>query len=91
MKKRYRGYIFSRSFNGERLPQFVQNLVIRDFCNKNNFIFLLSRAEYAMENSYSILKYSLRELKKINGMIFYSLMMLPNDKKLRYFIYQRFS
>jgi len=90
MKKKYRGYIFSRSFNGERLPQSVQNLVIREFCNKNNFIFLLSKAEYTMENSYSILKYSLEELKKISGMIFYSIMMLPNDKKLRNFIYQRF-
>ena len=30
-----RGYIFSRPFMGERVPQHVQNLVIRDYCEKN--------------------------------------------------------
>ena len=29
-----RGYIFSRSFFGERVPQHIQNIVIRDFCKK---------------------------------------------------------
>jgi sporadic carbohydrate cluster protein (TIGR04323 family) len=90
MQKKFRGYIFSRSFYGERVPQYVQNLVIRDFCNKNNFAFLLSKAEYSMENSYSILKYSLNELKKIDGMVFYSVFMLPENYNLRKFIYQAF-
>lgn len=90
MQKRFRGYIFSRSFNNERVPQYVQNLVIRDFCYKKNFIFLLSKSEYSMENSYSILKYSLTELKKIDGIIFYTLMMLPNERNLRYFVYKNF-
>ena len=31
-----RGYIFSRPFMGERVPQSVQSLLIRDYCNKNN-------------------------------------------------------
>ena len=26
---------------GERVPQHVQNIVIKDFCQKNNFNFLL--------------------------------------------------
>lgn len=90
MQKKFRGYIFSRSFYSERAPQYVQNLVIRDFCNKNNFAFLLSKAEYSMENSYSILKYSLNELKKIDGMVFYSVFMLPENYNLRKFIYQAF-
>ena len=34
--KKVRGYIFSRSFMGERVPQHVQNIVIRDYCEKNN-------------------------------------------------------
>ena len=32
--KKFRGYIFSRAFQGERVPQHVQNIVIRDFCKK---------------------------------------------------------
>ena len=35
---------------GERVPQHVQNIVIKDFCQKNNLHFLLSSTEYAMKN-----------------------------------------
>ena len=54
--KKLKGYIFSRSFMGERVPQHVQNLVIRDYCNKNNFQYLLSATEYAMEGCHLILE-----------------------------------
>ena len=52
--KNVRGYNFSRSFMGERVPQHVQNIIIKDFCNKNNLNFLLSATEYSMKNSYYI-------------------------------------
>ncbi len=90
MKKKFRGYIFSRPFHDERVPQNVQNLVIREFCKKKNFDYLLSKAEYSMKNSYSMLKSSLNEIKKIDGMVFYSLMMLPDDKHLRNLIFKNF-
>ena len=48
--KKLRGYIFSRAFMGERVPQSIQNLVIREFCKKNNYSYLLSAAEYAMND-----------------------------------------
>ena len=35
--KKIRGYNFSRPFMGERVPQHVQNIVIKDFCQKNGF------------------------------------------------------
>lgn len=91
MKKKFRGYIFSRPFHDERVPQNVQNLVIREFCKKKNFDYLLSKAEYSMKSSYSMLKSSLNEIKKIDGMVFYSLMMLPDDKNLRNFVYKKFT
>ena len=53
--KNVRGYNFSRSFMGERVPQHIQNIIIKDFCQKNNFNFLLSVTEYSMKNSYYIL------------------------------------
>ena len=37
--KKLRGYIFSRSFMGERAPQHVQNIIIRDYCKRNNFTY----------------------------------------------------
>ena len=49
--KKLRGYIFSRQFMGERVPQHVQNIVIRNYCEKNRYFFLLSSVEYKMENS----------------------------------------
>jgi sporadic carbohydrate cluster protein (TIGR04323 family) len=74
-----RGYIFSRPFMGERVPQHVQNLVIRDYCKKQGFQYLLSATEYAMPNSHLILQQVLDELPKLDGIIFYSLFLLPED------------
>ena len=51
--KKVRGYIFCRSFMGERAPQHVQNIVIRDYCKKNQLSYLLSATEYAMAVSYT--------------------------------------
>ena len=78
-----RGYIFSRPFLGERVPQHVQNLVIRDYCKKNQFQFLLSATEYAMPNSDSMLKQVISELDKINGIVAYSIFQLPINREDR--------
>ena len=78
-----RGYIFSRPFLGERVPQHVQNLVIRDYCNKQGLQYLLSATEYAMANSHLILQEVLEELSKLDGIVFYSLFLLPEDKAER--------
>ena len=37
IKRQYRGYIFSRPFMDERVPQHVQNIVIRDYCSKKKY------------------------------------------------------
>ena len=52
----YRGYISSRDCLGVNYPQRIQNIVIRDYCENNNFKFLLSAAEYSMAGSNIILK-----------------------------------
>ena len=75
----FRGYIFSRPFMGERVPQHVQNLVIRDYCKKQGLQYLLSATEYAMPNSHLILQQVLDELSELDGIIFYSLFLLPED------------
>jgi len=79
-----RGYIFSRSFMGERVPQNVQNLVIRDFCEKNNLFYNLSASEYSMFNSHKILDQIIEELKNLDGIVAYSVFQLPMDNKKRY-------
>jgi sporadic carbohydrate cluster protein (TIGR04323 family) len=83
-----RGYIFSRSFMGERVPQHVQNIVIRDYCTRKKLNLLLSGAEYAMENSHMVLEELLNELHSIDGIVLYSLFQLPKDTLHRSSIYQ---
>ena len=80
---RVRGYISSRPFLGERVPQHVQNLVIRDYCNKQSLQYLLSATEYAMANSHLVLQQVLEELSILDGIVFYSLFLLPEDKAER--------
>ncbi|MBC8303372.1 MAG: sporadic carbohydrate cluster protein, LIC12192 family [Pelagibacterales bacterium] len=79
-----RGYIFSRSFMGERVPQNIQNLVIRDYCEKNNLFYNLSASEYSMPNCHKILDQIIEELKNLDGIVAYSLFQLPIDNKKRY-------
>ena len=48
---------------GERAPQHVQNIVIRDYCKKKTLI-LPSATEYGMEKSYLMLEKILVELNR---------------------------
>ena len=81
--KKVRGYNFSRSFMGERVPQHVQNIVIKDFCKKNKLNFLLSATEYSMPNSFYILKDLVNNLNGIYGVVAYSLFQMPDDEMER--------
>ena len=87
--KRVRGYIFSRSFMGDRVPQHVQNIVIRDYCKKNNLFYLLSSTEYTMEKCHLMLEQVLDELELIDGIAVYSLFQLPEDQNLREKVYRK--
>ena len=87
--KKVRGYIFSRPFMGERVPQHVQNLVIRDYCERNQLQFLLSATEYAMPDCHLILEQVLDELPSIEGIAAYSLFQLPQEAALRQHVYQK--
>ncbi len=79
----FRGYIFSRKIDGNFIPQRVQNLVIKDYCQRKRLFFKLSATEYKMDQCYLMLNSVLKDLKNINGIIFYSLFMLPENKKDR--------
>ena len=81
--KKIRGYIFSRPFMGERAPQHVQNIVIKDFCKSNSLEYLLSVSEYKMEDSFLILNDLIKKMKKIDGIVAYSLFQLPPDNENR--------
>ena len=71
---------------GERVPQNIQNLVIRDFCEKNNLFYNLSATEYSMSNSYKVLEHVKEELNNLDGIVAYSIFQLPADNKKRHAI-----
>tara|TARA_A100001037_G_scaffold220606_1_gene198409 strand:- start:87 stop:491 length:405 start_codon:yes stop_codon:yes gene_type:complete len=81
--KKVRGYNFSRSFMGERVPQHVQNIVIKDYCQKNNLNFLLSATEYSMKNSFFILNQLINDMQNIHGIVAYSIFQMPYDNQKR--------
>lgn len=73
LNKNYIGYIGSRNIDNFRYPQSVQNLIIREFANKNNFNLTLSNTEYAMKNCFIVLNNLLKfNLKNKQGIIFFS-------------------
>ena len=83
IEKRFRGYIFSRPFMEERVPQHVQNIVIRDYCTKQGIQYLLSATEYAMENSALTLRQLVKDLSSIDGIVAYSIFQMPEDDNER--------
>ena len=68
---------------GERVPQHVQNIVIKDFCQKNNLNFLLSVTEYSMKNSFYILTQLTNSMEGIHGIVAYSIFQMPYDNQKR--------
>jgi sporadic carbohydrate cluster protein (TIGR04323 family) len=84
-----RGYIWSRPFLGERAPQHVQNLVVRDYCAKQGFTYLLSATEYAMPESFNMLEQVIAEAPSLKAVVAYSMFMLPPDAARRRDAYRR--
>ena len=71
-QKGYRGYVFSRSVDSHRVPQHIQNLVIRDYAARRKLHYLLSATEYAMPDCYLILEQVLADLAAVDGVILYT-------------------
>ena len=88
--KKVKGYIFSRSFYGERVPQHIQNLVLREYCKSKKLHFILSSTEYRQDNSTYILFEILHNIKNYDGIIMYSVFQLPEKKVLRNKLYSGF-
>ena len=85
----YRGYVASRAVRGQLWPQGVQNLVIRDYAQRNGLTYLLSATEYAMPGCYMNLEAVLEELDRIEGVLLFSLFMLPERPERRRAVYDR--
>jgi len=78
-----RGYITSRKFMGESCHQSTQNLVLRDYCVRMNYKYLLSGTEYSISNSYLMLKQIVNEIPKVKGIVCYSVFQMPENFEIR--------
>ena len=85
----YRGYVGSRPVRGVSVPQRVQNLVVRDHAARHGLAYRLSLVEHAMPGSYLILADALDELPRLDGLILFSLFMLPPSRARRLEVYRR--
>ena len=89
MEGGFRGYIASRPIRGERMPQQIQNLVIRDYAARSGLAFKLSATEYTMPGCFIMLNTVMEELLTLDGVILFSMFMLPNDQTARHTVYDK--
>ena len=82
-----RGYIASGEFNGHRIPQHIQNQIVKAYCDSNALRFVLSRAEYWINGStdcqlWAALKEGFKHI------VFYSIWQLPERATARKKVYE---
>lgn len=83
------GYIASRPIAGSRVPQHIQNLVIREYCRQRGLGFNLSATEYAIPHCYLMLEKLVSDLPAFDGILAYSMFMLPTRSDRRQQLYDR--
>jgi len=82
-----RGYIASGDFNGNRVPQHIQNQVVKLYCEQNGLVYILSRAEYCMNTSCEAQLWA--ALKEgYSNIVFYSIWQLPVQASIRASVYK---
>jgi len=74
---------------GESCHQSTQNLVLRDYCQRMNYKYLLSGTEYSINNSYLMFQQLIDEMPVINGIVAYSIFQLPENQEKRFQIINR--
>jgi len=87
----FKGYISSRRLlDGSLNQQKVQNLVIRDACNKRGYDYKLSFTEYGIKDCFLNYNEMLIDIKKnkFDGIAFYSIAQLPKKKTDREKLYK---
>ena len=85
----YRGYVSCREFGGFRIPVPVQTTVLRDYCARNKLIYKLHVNENEFPHSYMVLDGMMNELDGLEGILVFSMFMLPQRAERRRAVYQR--
>ena len=86
-RKGYRGYVTSRPFGGYVIPVPVQSLVLRDYCQRKGYVYVLPVNENSFPHSYLVLEGMIQNLKDFGGLLMCSMHMLPQRAARRRAIY----
>ena len=76
------------AIKGSRVPQHIQNIVIRHYCETLGLRYLLSVTEMAMEESFLAFRQVVSEISTYQGVVAYSIDQLPGDRYERQEILQ---
>jgi len=83
------GYISSRSILNNLIPQKVQNVLLRSYCDQISHGYLMGAAEYQMSTCYAVLRSEVDRLISSDGfhsgIVCYSINMLPDLELSAYF------
>lgn len=82
-RKGYRGYVTSRPFGGYAIPVPVQSLVLRDYCQRKGFVYVLPVNENSFPHSYLVLEGMIHDLAAFEGVLMCSMHMLPQRAERR--------
>jgi sporadic carbohydrate cluster protein (TIGR04323 family) len=85
----YRGYVSCREFGGLRMPIPAQTIVLRDYCARHGLIYKLHVNENEFPHSYMVLEGMLDALDGLEGILVFSMFMLPKRAERRRKVYQR--
>jgi sporadic carbohydrate cluster protein (TIGR04323 family) len=84
-----RGYVSSRGFGGFFIPVPLQSLALRDYCTRKGKVYVLPVNENSFPHSYMVLEGMIQELSSFEGVIMYTMHMLPERAERRRRVYQR--
>jgi sporadic carbohydrate cluster protein (TIGR04323 family) len=84
-----RGYVTNRAFGVFLIPVPLQSLALRDYCARKGKVYVLPVNENSFPNSYMVLEGMIENLADFEGVIMYSMHMLPQRAERRQRIYDR--
>ena len=86
--KSLKGYMTSLEINGSRYPHRLQNILIREYCRRQSAAYLFSLTEVSVMGAYFVLSDLIRIKSQYDGVVFFSLTMLPSKAEQRRAVYQ---
>jgi sporadic carbohydrate cluster protein (TIGR04323 family) len=85
----YRGYVTCREFGGLTIPVPVQSMLLRQYCQMNNYVYKLHLNENIFPHSYMVLDGIVENLVDFEGLVMCSIYMLPKKASRREHIYKK--